>query len=434
MRFVRNNIAIAGSGRATPEVPYAMLDFIARILDSDDLAPHGICLLWRPELIWTHVVSDAVIGAAYFSIPLALAYFVSRRPDVVFSWIFWCFAAFILACGTTHFFSIWTLWNPDYGTEAVIKGATAIASLATAVALWPLLPKALAIPSPRQLQDANVALSQGVRDRDEALRALEAETSQRLKTEEMLRQSQKMEAVGQLTGGVAHDFNNLLTVVVGNLERIARRNPAIDADTQRALQSAMAGAERAAALTQQLLAFARKQPLRPVTVHPNELVENLSGLLRRTLGENITLELDLAASESTIEVDRNQMENALLNLTVNARDAMPDGGRLTIRTRSVTLSESDTPAELRPGRHTLIEVADTGFGMDADTAERAFEPFFTTKPVGQGTGLGLSQVYGFVRQSRGHVELRTEAGQGTRARILLPRSGTELTTPSPPVR
>jgi signal transduction histidine kinase len=397
-----------------------MLDVIARLFDSGDLAPHGICLLWRPELVWMHVVSDAVIGTAYFSIPLVLASFVARRPDVAFSWVFWCFALFILACGTTHLFSIWTLWNPDYGSEALIKAVTAAASIATAIALWPLLPKALALPSPQQLQEANVTLTKGLRDRDEALAALAAETHQRLKAEEMLRQAQKMEAVGQLTGGVAHDFNNLLTVVVGNLERIARRNPDLDADARRSLQNAMAGAERAAALTQQLLAFARKQPLRPASIHPKELIENLSALLRRTLGEQIALDLDLADGRVSIEVDRNQMENVLLNLTVNARDAMPEGGRLTIATRLVALAEPHWPADLAPGPHVVIEVADTGLGMDAATAERAFEPFYTTKPVGQGTGLGLSQVYGFVKQSKGHVELRTEPGRGTAVRIVLP--------------
>jgi signal transduction histidine kinase len=407
-----------------------MLDFIAKILDSDDLAPHGICLLWRPELVWTHVISDGLIGLAYFSIPLALAFFVSRRPDVAFSWVFWCFALFILACGTTHFFSIWTLWNPDYGTEAIIKAVTAAASVATAVALWPLLPKALVIPSPQQLQEANVALSHGMRAREEALTALEAETSQRLKTEDMLRQAQKMEAVGQLTGGVAHDFNNLLTVVVGHLERIARRNPTLDQDTRLSLENAMAGAERAAALTQQLLAFARKQPLRPVTLDPKELVEGLGALLRRTLGEHIALELDDASASGKIEVDRNQMENALLNLAVNARDAMPEGGQVTIRTRTVTFTQSTAPSELSPGPHMVIEVEDSGAGMDAATAERAFEPFFTTKPVGQGTGLGLSQVYGFVKQSRGHVELETQPGRGTVVRILLPFAEVDIPAPA----
>src|SRR3954454_12439725 len=148
-----------------------MFDAIRRFLEADSLSPHGICLLWRPELIWTHAISDAVIGLAYFSIPIALASLVSRRRDVAFTWVFWAFAFFILACGTTHFFSIWTLWFPDYGAEALIKAVTA-ASIATAIALWPLLPKALALPSPAQLRLANEGLEQRIRERDEALEAL----------------------------------------------------------------------------------------------------------------------------------------------------------------------------------------------------------------------------------------------------------------------
>ena len=397
-----------------------MLDFIANVLNSSDLSPHGMCLLWRPELVWTHVVADAIIGLAYFSIPLALAYFVSRRPDVAYSWMFWCFAVFILACGTTHFFSIWTLWNPAYGTEALIKVATAAASLATAVALWPLLPHALALPSPTQLQRANDALQGRIKERDEALLALERETSERLKAEEMLRQSQKMEAVGQLTGGVAHDFNNLLTVVVANLERIERRMPDASEEIRHAVKSAMEGAERAATLTQQLLAFARKQPLRPVALRVNGLVEGLGVLLRRTLGDTIVFDMDLAPSAGLVRVDSNQMENALLNLAVNARDAMPGGGRLTIRTRRLSPEQTSRMPEIEPGPAVAIEISDTGTGMTPEVAERAFEPFFTTKPLGQGTGLGLSQVYGFVKQSKGHVELDTSPGQGTTLRIVLP--------------
>lgn len=386
-----------------------MFDYLKVLLASDDLAPHGICLLWRPELIWTHVISDALIGAAYFSIPLALAALLARRQDIAFSWMFWCFAAFILACGTTHFFSIWTLWVPDYGTEAIIKAATAAISVTTAAALWPLLPKAIALPSPGQLREANEALRRNVAERDDALAALERETAERLRTEDMLRQSQKMEAVGQLTGGVAHDFNNLLTVIIANLERIERRLPEKSPEVMRALSAANLASERAAGVTQQLLAFARKQPLQPVATDTNALIRTMAELLRRALGERIALRMDLSPGLPMPLVDPNQLENALINLAVNARDAMPDGGSLIISTRSLPHQDKIS-----------IEVRDTGMGMTESVRQRAFEPFFTTKPVGQGTGLGLSQVYGFVTQSNGDVVITSAPDEGTTIAITLP--------------
>ena len=392
--------------------------FFHDLFDSSALAPHGFCLLWRPELVWTHMASDAAIGLAYFSIPLVLAYFVSKRRDIAFGWVFWAFAIFILACGTTHFFSIWTLWNPDYGTEAVIKAITGIASVLTAIGLFPLLPKALALPSPQMLRQANAALTEQIRERDAALAALEQERAERLKTEAMLRQSQKMEAVGQLTGGIAHDFNNLLTVVFAGLEKVERRLPADEAELHRAVQNALTGAERAATLTQQLLAFGRKQPLRPAVLNVNPLVENTVGLLRRTLPDWIGVETRLAGDLWLTRVDANQLESALLNLAVNARDAMPEGGMLTIETYNAGGPESGAAG---PECHVVIAVSDTGAGMDNRVMEHAFEPFFTTKPVGQGSGLGLSQVYGFIKQSNGQVTLDSVPGRGTTVRLYLPR-------------
>jgi len=242
-------------------------------------------------------------------------------------------------------------------------------------------------------------------------------------TQEALRHAQKMEAVGQLTGGVAHDFNNLLQVVVGNLETLQRRLPDNLGRLKRAADNAMAGAQRAANLTQHLLAFSRRQPLNPRPVAVNKLVAGMSDMLRRTLGEHVEVDTRLDAELWHVEIDENQLESALLNLAVNARDAMPDGGRLSIETGNVELTHErrSSGTELPSGDYVAISVTDNGVGMTADVLARAFEPFFTTKGVGQGTGLGLSQVYGFVNQSGGKVKIASQPGVGTSIQIFLPR-------------
>jgi CheY-like chemotaxis protein/two-component sensor histidine kinase len=239
--------------------------------------------------------------------------------------------------------------------------------------------------------------------------------------EQALRQAQKMEAVGQLTGGVAHDFNNLLTIIIGNLG-IAKRG-VVEARAERALDNAMTGAERAAQLTQRLLAFSRQQPLDPKTMDINKLIMSMSDLLSRSLGENIELETISGAGLWKVEADTPELEAALLNLALNARDAMPDGGKLTIETSNAYLDENycRSHADLTPGQYVVIAVSDNGAGMSGETIERAFDPFFTTKETGKGTGLGLSQVYGFIKQSGGHVKIYSEPGEGTTVKLYLPR-------------
>src|SRR5260221_4569304 len=252
----------------------------------------------------------------------------------------------------------------------------------------------------------------------------EKAATERLKaTEEALRQSQKMEAVGQLTGGIAHDFNNLLTGIVGSLDLLQiRLNQGRTDNAARYIEAAMISANRAAALTHRLLAFARRQPLIPKGVDVNQLIMSLEDLLRRTIGETIDLNIVAADDLWCTLCDPNQLESALLNLAINARDAMPEGGKLTISTANARLDgvTADTPA-LSSGDYICIAVTDTGTGMSAEVAARAFDPFFTTKPIGLGTGLGLSMIYGFARQSNGHATIDSRLVDGTSIRLYLPR-------------
>ena len=263
-------------------------------------------------------------------------------------------------------------------------------------------------------------VTRDVTERREAEQLLE-------RARERLLQAQKMEAIGQLTGGVAHDFNNLLMVITGNLGLIQKNletpGPAADANMRRQVANAMRGAKRGATLTERLLAFSRRQALKPVPLDANKFITSEVEFLQRSLGETVEVAAIGAGGLWQIEVDANQLEAALLNLAVNARDAMANGGKLTIEASNAFLDHEDArgnPAGL-PGQYVMISITDTGTGMKRETVERAFEPFFTTKESGQGTGLGLSQVYGFVKQSGGHVKIYSEFGEGTTVKIYLPR-------------
>jgi signal transduction histidine kinase/CheY-like chemotaxis protein len=246
------------------------------------------------------------------------------------------------------------------------------------------------------------------------------DVTERRQVEESLRQTQKLEVIGQLTGGVAHDFNNLLTAVLGNIELASLRTQ--DKNVLSVLKSAGDAAERGAKLTGQLLAFARKQHLAPRVVSLNELVSSMGDLLLQTIGASIRIETVLEKDLWPVMIDPTQLELVILNMAINSRDAMPNGGRLTVATRNMGISDRHRPAGLAPREYVAISVSDTGSGMTQEVTAKAFEPFFTTKPVGEGTGLGLSQVLGFAKQSDGEVRLDSRLGGGTTVTIFLPRS------------
>ena len=283
------------------------------------------------------------------------------------------------------------------------------------------------------LADAAGRLEVQVRERtaelEDALARLRAETAERERAEASLRQSQKMEAVGQLTGGIAHDFNNMLTGIIGSLDLMRRRIAAdrLD-DLDRYMDAATTSAERAASLTQRLLAFSRRQSLDPQPLGINLLIQSMAQLIDHALPEQVELSVALGEQLPTALADANQLENAILNLVLNARDAMPDGGRLTVETALADLDAAHvaTRPGLPPGRFVVVSVSDTGTGIPPELLEKVFDPFFTTKPQGQGTGLGLSMVYGFAQQSGGSVRIHSQPGLGTSVKLYLP-----ITTAAP---
>jgi signal transduction histidine kinase/CheY-like chemotaxis protein len=387
------------------------------------LTPHGASLLWKPELIWLNAISDAVTAAAFFAIALFLALLVSRRRDLQFTAAFLGFGIYITACGVTRLMSVITLWVPAYGTEGIIKAVVAVMSVGVAAALLLLvLPRLLVLPSRNQLKQAYAALEEEVRHRRSA-EAMVRRFQEIEANESQVRQAQKMEAIGQLTGGVAHDFNNILTVIIGTIEILG---DAVKDDPHLVQITNMIGAAatRGADLTQHLLAFARRQPLQPRSVDVNALVIDAARLLRSTLGEQIEMESMLAHDCAPALIDPSQLSTAILNLALNARDAMPNGGKLTLETKNVVLDDNYAGMnnEVKPGNYVMVAVSDTGEGIPAALLEKVFEPFFTTKDVGKGSGLGLSMVYGFVKQSNGHVKIYSEEGHGTTVKLYLPQA------------
>jgi signal transduction histidine kinase len=387
------------------------------------LTPHGACLAWQPLLIWLNAVSNAMIAIAFFATAFVLGYYVwRRRREVMFRGVFWALAIFAAGAGVTYLLQIVTLWTPAYGIEAATKTVLALISTAVTAVMLLASPRLLTLPTRIQLQQAYAALEEETRQRRNA-EAMVKRFQELEANEAQIRQAQKMEAVGQLTGGIAHDFNNILTVITGTIEILG------DAVKDRPHLSQItnlinAAASRGADLTRHLLAFARQQPLQPRNTDVNALIVDAARLLRPTLGEQIEIESMLSHDSAPALIDPSQLSTAILNLALNARDAMPNGGKLTLETRNVVLDDdyASMNSEVKAGNYVMIAVSDTGAGIPGSLLEKVFEPFFTTKDVGKGSGLGLSMVYGFVKQSNGHIKIYSEEGHGTAVKLYLPQA------------
>jgi signal transduction histidine kinase/CheY-like chemotaxis protein len=389
------------------------------------LTPQAACLQWLPGSLWFDVASEAVLGCAFAALAVVTAIFVWRRHGdmlPVFVALIAALGVFALLGAVSCGLSIVTLWTPSYGAEAVVKGLLALMSVMIAVPLLIGLPRLLVMSTRVQLQQAYAALEEETRQRRKA-EAMVRRFQEMEATEAQVRQAQKMEAIGQLTGGVAHDFNNILTVITGSIEMLS------DGVKDRPLLAQItamigAAATRGADLTRHLLAFARQQPLQPRSTDINALLVDVAGLLRPTLGVQVEIEAMLADDAAPVLIDPSQLSTAILNLALNARDAMPDGGKLTLETKNVVLDANyaSRNSDVQPGNYVMIAVSDTGEGIPGALLDKVFEPFFTTKGAGKGSGLGLSMVYGFVKQSNGHIKIYSEEGHGTTVKLYLPQA------------
>ncbi|MGJ5150299.1 MULTISPECIES: ATP-binding protein [unclassified Bradyrhizobium] len=380
---------------------------------------------------WLQVVSNGLIASAFFTIAFVVGTFLRRRwRDVMFRGIVGALATFVAVVGVTRLLAIVDLWVPTSTITDIINVFLGVTSIGIIVIMIKMLPQLLVLPTRITLQKAYAQLEEEIRQR-RAAEAMVRRFQEIEANEAQVRQAQKMEAIGQLTGGVAHDFNNILTVITGTIEILA---DAVKDKPQLAGIAGMisAAAERGADLTRHLLAFSRRQPLQPRATDINALIVEAGRLLRPTLGEQIEIESMLAHDSAPALIDPSQLSTAILNLALNARDAMPDGGKLTLETKNVTLDEhyAQLNRDAKPGSYVMIAVSDTGQGIPAPLLDKVFEPFFTTKDVGKGSGLGLSMVYGFVKQSNGHVKIYSEEGHGTTVKLYLPRAAGLPETPA----
>jgi signal transduction histidine kinase/CheY-like chemotaxis protein len=424
-----------------------MIDTIRRLLSEGNFIPHGMCYLWQPGVLGLHVVSDALITLAYFCISFALAYFVHRRKDLQFHWMFICFAVFIVACGGTHLLEIWVIWHPTYWLSGSIKALTALASVPTAILLVKLIPQALRLPSPSALRIANMDLEREVADRKRAEadtrelnERLEARVTERTRELEdanrILRQAQltvmqheRLRALGEMASGIAHDINNALTPAALYSRLLLEKEANLSDEARECLVDIHRSVEDVVHTVARLREFYRQREpqLHPAPVQINRILEQVVDLTRarwhdmpQERGIVVNLEMSLAADLPPVLGVESEIREALVNLILNAVDAMPAGGTLMLRSRSMAGSRGERAgSELSSRARVRVEVCDTGVGMSADTRRKCLEPFFTTKGE-RGTGLGLAMVCGMVQRHLAEIEIESELRHGTTFSLIFP--------------
>jgi C4-dicarboxylate-specific signal transduction histidine kinase len=428
---------------------HTVSEFLSKLLSSDFM-PHGACYLWKPEIVWLHAISDGSIALSYYVIPLFLIYFISKRKDLPFNWIFVMFGVFIFGCGTTHVMEVWTLWDPTYRLAGVIKALTAVASIATAAMLVKLVPQALALPSPTQLRTANLKLEGEIKERSRIERALHrahdelearvqertaelasaneelrTESSKRQHTQEALQTTQsalaqvtRVTSMGELMASIAHEVNQPLTAIVTNGNACKRwlggETPNLE-EAGAAVTRMISEGNRASNLIREIRAFVKKSPPQKDRVEINDLIRDTVPLVSRELARNqIALRTDLAADPPALVADRIQLQQVLLNLLINGIEAM---SAIDDRSRELSIvSES-----LHDQVGVLVAVRDSGAGISPQNLDRLFETFFTTKTEGMGMGLSIGR--SIVTAHGGKLWAEANADHGSTFQFMIPATG-----------
>jgi signal transduction histidine kinase/ActR/RegA family two-component response regulator len=426
------------------------------LLSEGNFMPHGMCYLWQPGVLGLHIVSDALIALAYFSIPFTLIYFVCKRKDLQFHWMFLCFAVFIVACGTTHLMEIWTIWHPNYWESGAVKALTAAASVPTALLLARLVPQALQLPSPAALSLANAELQREIADRklaEAAVRRINEQLEERVaaRTRELeatnrvlsrtrlaIMQTERLRALGQMASGIAHDINNALSPATLCSHSLLKRGTGLSAELREDLESIYGAVENVAQTVARMRDFYReRQPqFAPEPVQLSRVIQQVVDLTRprwqdmpQERGIVIRMQTRAAAELPPVLGVESEIRDALTNLVLNAFDALPEGGTVMLHAWAVpeasgkqtdpTDSGASGPSAPRPPTQVRVDVHDTGVGMTEEVRRQCLEPFFTTKGE-RGTGLGLAMVYGMVQRHRAQIEVDSNPRTGTTVSLIFP--------------